>query len=203
MLECTVLPNTGQSQKWKVAKWMAIVYCFGWKPSVYWITLNGSWMIHQCFHLLFGRIWEKERVCFASVCFVGWIWLKMRWYEERICFHCRYGLLSWKLAIICMKPKHSALTISWWLKQLFLQTKEQQIPPQIPWSWKHYLSFKQEYAALKCTPNEQNKLTNKQKTKQKPFISVKNSMWAIAINLATFHFWLWPVFGSTVHSSIT
>ena len=95
-------------------------------------------------------------------------------------------------------PTSSALTISWWLKQLFLQTKEQQIPPQIP--WKHNLSFKQEYAALKCTPNEQNKRTNKQATKkaQKPFIPVKNSMWAIAIHLATFHFWLWPVFGSTV-----
>ena len=26
MLECTVLPNTGQSQKWKVAKWMAIAH---------------------------------------------------------------------------------------------------------------------------------------------------------------------------------
>ena len=46
--------------------------------------------------------------------------------------------------------------------------------------------------------NKTNKLTNKQKKAQKPFIPVKNSMWAIAIHLATFHFWLWPVFGSTV-----
>ena len=57
MLECTVLPITGQSQKWKVAKWMPIVYCFGWKPSVYWITLNGSWMIHQCFSLI---VWKMK-----------------------------------------------------------------------------------------------------------------------------------------------
>ena len=139
-------------------------------PSVYWITLNGSWMIHQCFHLLFGRIWEEGESLF---CFCLFCWLDKAENEmimrSEFFFHCRYGLLSWKLAIICMKPKHkytcSALTISWWLKQLFLQTKEQQIPPQIP--WKHYLSFKQEYAALKCMPNEQNKQTNKQTSNKK------------------------------------
>ena len=196
-------PNTGQSQKWKVAKWMG--YCLLLRLKAECLLNNVKWVMNDSsmFSLI---VWKNLRegeslflLLFVLLVGYGWKWDDMR---SDFFFHCRYGLLSWKLAIICMKQNtSSALTISWWLKQLFLQTKEQQIPPQIP--WKHYLSFKQEYAALKCMPNEQNKLTSKQKKAQKPFISVKNSMWAIAIHLATFHFWLWPVFGSTVHSSIT
>ena len=63
-----------------------------------------------------------------------------------------------------MKPKHnSALTISWWLKQLCAIYKQKNNKYHL--KFLHYLSFKQEYAALKCTPNEQNKQTNKQAQK--------------------------------------
>ena len=113
-----------------------------------------------------GRVW------FASVCFVGTIWLKiddMRPTEISIAV---MGLLQLATCNNLYETKtvntSSALTISWWLKQLSYKQKNNKC--HLKFLGNIYLSFCCiGIVALQNVrlTNKTNKLTNKQKKKHK------------------------------------
>ena len=80
--------------------------------------------IHVCWsERQFERTWGGESVS-AYFCFIGLIWLKMKWYEERFWFHYRYGLtISNDTLATCnnlYKIKTQVVMCNRWLKHLFL-----------------------------------------------------------------------------------